>query len=310
MIPLSAIVVVLALLLLATMITLWLDARQRRMNRQLEIALPATGAASVTSIRRTDNKSRWQLFQQLVGYSSEVPYVLHPAYVLMCGGLVVASIFYANRLFEFSIFRVSLAATTLGVLVVRGLFQWQRARFTNQLFRQLPDTIQLVTSAVRSGLAVSEALRIVAREMPEPTAGQFALVCSGLSLGQPPDEAVEAVYWRTQVPEYAMFAVTLAVQTKAGGGLSETLQTLGNTITQRVGLAARAKALAGEVIFSSRALVAAPFIIGGLQYLINPGSIDMLLYDPTGNKLLAYAAGSTLLGHFVIRWMIRRETAL
>jgi tight adherence protein B len=227
----------------------------------------------------------------------------------MCGALAAAAIFYANRSFEFSTLTVSLAAGILAVLVVRGLFRWQRARFTNQLFRQLPDTIQVVTSAVRSGLAVSEALRIVAREMPEPTAGQFALVCSGLSLGQPPDAAVEDVYWRTQVPEYAMFAVTLAVQTKAGGGLSETLQTLGNTVTQRVALAARAKALAGEVIFSSRALVAAPFIIGGLQYLANPGSVDMLFYDPTGNKLLAYAAGSTLLGHLVIRWMIRRETA-
>ena len=32
----------------------------------------------------------------------------------------------------------------------------------------------------------------------------------------------------------------------------------------------RAKALAGEVIFSSRALSVAPFFVGGLLYLINP----------------------------------------
>ena len=51
-----------------------------------------------------------------------------------------------------------------------------------------------------------------------------------------------------------MFAVTLAVQMKSGGSLAETLQTLGDTVRQRVALAARAKALAGEVIFSSRAL--------------------------------------------------------
>jgi tight adherence protein B len=310
MIPVSAIVAVLALVLCATAITLWLDARQRRMDRQIEIALPVREAARLTSIRRRENSSRWQLFQKLVGYRAEVPHVLHPPFVLLAGGLAAAGIFYVNRLFGFSTLKVSLAAGIVAVLVVRGLFRWQQARFTDQLFRQLPDTIQLVTSAVRSGLPVSEALRIVAREMPEPTAGQFALVCSELSLGQPPDEAVEAVYWRTRVPEYAMFAATLAVQKKAGGSLSETLQTLGDTVTQRAALAARAKALAGEVIFSSRALVAAPFIIGGLQYLANRTSIDMLFYDPTGNKLLAYAACSTLLGYFVMRWMIKRETAL
>ena len=107
-----------------------------------------------------------------------------------------------------------------------------------------------------------------------------------------------------------MFAVTLAVQMKSGGSLTETLQTLGDTVRQRVALAARAKALAGEVIFSSRALSVSPLIVGGLLYWINPQTVDLLFYDPTGNKLLAYAAASVLIGTLVIRWMIRRETAI
>jgi tight adherence protein B len=168
----------------------------------------------------------------------------------------------------------------------------------------------LVTSTVRSGLPVNEAFRTIAREMPQPTSREFGIVCSELNLGRPPEEAVEGIYRRTLIPEYAMFAVTLAVQLKAGGSLAETLQTLAETVSQRVALAARAKALAGEVIFSSRALSLSPVIIGGLLYAINPQSIDLLFYDPTGNILLAYAVGSVIVGHFVIRWMIKRETAL
>jgi tight adherence protein B len=167
-----------------------------------------------------------------------------------------------------------------------------------------------VTSTVRSGLPVNEAFRTIARDMPQPTAGQFETVCNELRLGIPPEDAVEAIYRRTLVPEYAMFAVTLAVQLKSGGSLAETLQILAETVTQRVALAARAKALAGEVIFSSRALSCAPVIIGGVLYLISPQSVDLLFYDPTGNMLLGYAVGSVLLGHFVIRWMIQRETSL
>src|SRR5262245_65786899 len=97
---------------------------------------------------------------------------------------------------------------------------------------------------------------------------------------------------------------------KSGGRLTETLETLGETVRQRVALAARAKALAGEVIFSSRALSCAPVIVGGLLYWINPSTVDLLFYDPTGRKLLTYAVASVLLGSLVIRWMIRRETAL
>jgi len=310
MIPSFVIVIVLALLMCAAAISLWLDARERRMDRQLAIAVPNSHAAGLPSIRRSGTGSRSRFLHRFANYSPEASYTWHPAYVLLAGVIAAAATFYADRLLGFSILYASIAAAIAAIMVVRGLFGWQQRRFANQLFRQLPDAIQLVTSTVRSGLPVNEAFRTIAREMPQPTAGQFAIVCSELSLGRPPEEAVEAVYRRTQVAEYAIFAVTLGVQLKSGGSLAETLQTLGETVTQRVALAARAKALAAEVIFSSRALSCAPVIVGGLLYAINPESIDLLFYDPTGNTLLAYAVASVLAGQLVIRWMIRRETAL
>jgi tight adherence protein B len=301
---------VLLLLICAAGMTLLLDARQRRIDRQLEIALPTSHSVRLLSIRRLQVASRWSFLHRLAKYRAGIAYDWHPVYVLLAGIIAAAAIFYANSLLEFSIIYVSLAAAIVAVMVVRGLFGWQQRRLANQLFRQLPDTIQLVTSTVRSGLPVQEAFRTISREMPQPTAGQFAIVCSELSMGKPPEEALEDVYRRTQVAEYGMFAVTLAVQMKSGGRLSETLQTLGDTVRQRVALAARAKALAGEVIFSSRALSCAPLIVGGLLYWINPQTVDLLFYDPTGRMLLAYAIASVIMGALVIRWMIRRETAL
>jgi tight adherence protein B len=310
MIPESVIVTVLALAVCASVTSLWLDGRERRMHRQLAVALPTSHSASLPSIRRLEAGSRWLFLHRLANYKAGIAYAWHPAYVLLAGVIAAAAIFYANSLLNFSVVHVSLAAAIVAIMVVRGLFGWQQRRIANQLFRQLPDAIQLVTSTVRSGLPVHEAFRIIAREMPQPTAEQFAIVCSEVTMGSSPEEAVEAVYRRTQVTEYGIFAVTLAVQLKSGGSLTETLQTLGDTVTQRVALAARAKALAGEVIFSSRALSLSPFIVGGLLYAINPQTVDLLIYDPTGNMLLAYAAASVLIGTLVIRWMVRRETEL
>ncbi|MCP3410257.1 type II secretion system F family protein [Bradyrhizobium sp. CCGB01] len=310
MIPTSVIMTVLGLLVCAACTSLWLDARQRRVDRQLAVALPASHPASLPSIRRAETGARSLFLHRLANYRPQIPYALHPAYVLLAGAVAAATILYANSLLQFPTLFASIAAAGAAILVVRGLFGWQRRRYVDKLFRQLPDTIQLVTSTVRSGLPVHEAFRTIAREMPQPTAGQFAIVCSELNLGRPPEEAVEGLYRRTQVAEYGIFAVTLAVQLKSGGSLAETLQTLGETVSQRVALAARAKALAGEVIFSSRALSCAPLIIGAILYTISPQSVDLLFHDATGNVLLAYAVASVLAGHFVIRWMIRRETAL
>jgi tight adherence protein B len=303
-------VVVLLLLICAAATTLLLDARQRRFDRQLAIAFPTSQLASLPSIRRSQVESRWLFLHRLANYRPGIAYEWRSQYVLLSGVIAAAAIFYANTLLGFPVLHVSLAAVIVALMVVRGLFGWQQRRLADQLFRQLPDTIELVTSTVRSGLPVNEAFRTISREMPQPTAGQFALVCSELSLGRPAEEALEGVYQRTQVAEYGIFAVTLAVQTKSGGRLTETLQTLGDTVRQRVQLAARAKALAGEVIFSSRALSVAPVLIGGLLYLENPQTVDLLFSDPTGRKLLAYAVASVLAGTFVIRWMIRREMTI
>src|SRR6516162_4303287 len=152
MIPQLVIVMVLALLMCAAVTSLWLDARERRMDRQLEIALPASHSASLPSIRRSETGSRWQLLHRLMNYRAEIPYAWHPVYVLLAGVIAAAAVFYANRLLEFSDLTVSIAAAIVAILVVRGLFGWQQRLLANELFRQLPDTIQLVTSTVRSGL--------------------------------------------------------------------------------------------------------------------------------------------------------------
>jgi tight adherence protein B len=306
----SLIIIVLVLVMCAAAETLWLDRRQKRFDRQLAIALPSSHPASLPSIRRLEAGSRWLFLHRLANYRAGIAYQWHPVYVLLAAFIAAAAIFYANAVLRFSTFYVSIAAAIVGIMVLRGLFGWQQRRVANQLFRQLPDTIQLVTSTVRSGLPVNEAFRTIAREMPQPTAGQFALVCSEVALGRPPEEAIEDVYRRTQVAEYGIFAMTLAVQLKSGGSLSETLQTLGDTVSQRVAMAARAKALAGEVIFSSRALSCAPLIVGAVLYWVNPQSVDLLFSDPTGNMLLAYAVASVIIGHLVISWMIKRETGL
>lgn len=304
------IIAALLLLIIATAAALWLDARQRRLDRQVAIALSTAQAESMPSIRRSSVELRWRFIHRLANFKSGVAYPLHPSYVLLSGALAAAVVLFANSFLGFSLVRVAPAAVLVAVMVVRGLFGWQRRRLADGLFRQLPDAIAMVTGAVRSGVSVNEAFRTISREMPQPTAGQFAIVCSEMALGGPPEEAIEGVYRRTEVQEYGFFAVTLGVQMKSGGGLAETLQTLGDTVRQRVALAARAKAMAGEVIFSARALSVSPFIVGGFLYWISPGTVDLLFTDPTGRKLLAYAGASVLTGTLVIRWMVRRETSL
>ena len=306
----AVIVVILIGLAAVASLALALDARQRRIDRHVARAISTADAEIALNLRRKTSESRERSFHRLLGYQPELPYIIAPRYVGLAGAIAAVAVIYANSLVGFAVAYAFAAALLVALFAVRGLFGWQRRRLSSRLFRQLPDAIEIMISTVRSGLPVVEAFRVIAREMAEPTSGQFAIVCSEAGLGRPLEEALEAIYDRTGVAEYGFLSVTLGVQAKSGGNLAETLRALAETVRQRVTLAARAKALAGEVIFSSRALSASPVVVGGVLYAINPQLVDLLLSDPVGKLLLTYAVLSVIVGTLVIRWMVRRETQI
>ena len=132
-------------LVFAATVTLWLDARQRRIDRQVAKALPVSEAANLPSIRRLEAGSRWPYLFRLVDYKPGIAYDFHPAYVLLAGAIAAAAILYANGVLQFSNLYAYPVAAIVAILVVRGLFGWQRHRLAGQLFRQLPDTVQLAS---------------------------------------------------------------------------------------------------------------------------------------------------------------------
>jgi tight adherence protein B len=110
MIPSFVINIVLALLTCAAAVSLWLDSRERRINRQLAIAIPTSDSANLPSIRRLQAGSRGRFLHRLANYNPDIAYAWHPAYVLLAGVIAAATIFYANSLLKFSNVYVSLAA--------------------------------------------------------------------------------------------------------------------------------------------------------------------------------------------------------
>jgi tight adherence protein B len=131
-----------------------------------------------------------------------------------------------------------------------------------------------------------------------------------IALGRPAEEALLNVHHRTHVMEFAIFSVTLAVQSKAGGRLAETVQTLADTVRQRVALAGRAKALAGEAKLSARVLASLPFLAALGLYLGRPDSLSPLFNDPRGRVLLSVGIVSLVLGILTMRRMIRTGTTV
>ena len=189
----------------------------------------------------------------------------------------------------------------------RMVFSWYEGRRRDKLFGQFPDALAMIVRSVRVGIPVTEAVRAVARELPDPTAPAFRMLADEVAIGVPFDEALMHMADRNGVPEYRFFATALSLQQQTGGALSETLENLAEVIRKRVALRERGNALASEAKTSAGVLAALPPLAGGALYLLNPSYMSILFTDPAGKKVLAMAVVMLGGGIMIMRWIIKRS---
>ena len=197
-------------------------------------------------------------------------------------------------------------APIVAVLTARGIFGWQHARYSDAVFRQIPDTLGLMVRAIRAGLPLAEALRSIGREMPSPTRDEFSRVVGDMAIGRPVEAALMRLHERTGLAEYAFLAVTLGLQAQTGGSLAETLDNLSEMVRKRVAMAKRAQAMAGEAKAQAALLLVLPFIAAAAMAFIQPFYVATFTQNPTGQRMAQIALGMMLMGVLSIRWLIRQ----
>ncbi len=300
--------------LFAAAVVLLLDTRAQRLERRIVAVGPGAAAAaaearpSIRVARRRRAPIRDAL-RALLQVPIDVPaaHVMPVGMVAACGmvGGVIAG--WLAQLFVAAPLALGLAVAA-GLVLVRGLFKWERERYAGLLRRQMPDMIELLASSVRAGLPVAEAFNAAARELPLPTREEFGRVVREMALGTPAETALMALHRRTGVAEYAIFAVTLGVQSRSGGRLSETIHLLAETIRQRIALAGRASALAAEAKLSASVLSVLPFLGGALMAMTQSNYLEPLIHDPRGRHMVLIGLALLVLGQLTMRWFIASAT--
>ena len=200
------------------------------------------------------------------------------------------------------------AGLAVWIVLVRAAFAWERDRYRTRLMYQSPDTIRWAAGAIRTGLPVIEAFRAIAEDMESPTRDEFMRVQREIALGSTQADALLALYGRTGLSEYAVFAVSIGAQGRSGGDLTETMQNLTETVRQRLTVAAREKALAAQVKFSAVIMSILAVVVALGWSAIHRRSIHAPFHDANGTPALALAIITLLLGVAIMRQMIAAGT--
>jgi tight adherence protein B len=197
----------------------------------------------------------------------------------------------------------------LGIFVgALGLPRWVLARLTKRrqfkFIDEFANAIDVIVRGVKSGLPLPECLGIIARESPQPIAGEFTDLVEQQRVGVPLSEAFERMMARMPLQEVRFFAIVIGIQAQAGGNLSEALGNLAGVLRDRKRLQAKVRALSAEAKASAAVLGALPFIVMILVYITTPSYIMLLWTTQFGQFLLVVAGIWMSMGILVMRKMI------
>jgi tight adherence protein B len=192
----------------------------------------------------------------------------------------------------------------MGAILPWGWLLFRRKRRMSRFEAQLPDALELVSRALRSGHSLASGLNVVCDEMPEPISMEFSVAFEEQNLGIPIEKALKNMLDRVPNLDLKFFVTAVAIQRQSGGDLAEILDKISHIIRERFQILGQVKALTGEGRMSGIVLMALPIALFFAVYYLNPEYVMLLFTEELGRQMIFFAFILQLIGAYVIKKII------
>lgn len=198
----------------------------------------------------------------------------------------------------------TLAAVLLTLLPV-ALVNFRVATRRREFERRLPEALELIATALRSGYTFSRALQLVAKELPGPVGEEAQRFTDELMVGLSTDQALDRLSARQPSYDVKLFAAAVQIQTRVGGNLAEVLLKTAAMVRERFQLQSEIRALTAEGRLSAGVLAAIPIFLAVVVSTISRGYLVPLLHEPLGRYMIIAGVVLWCTGLAMIRKMVQ-----
>lgn len=243
----------------------------------------------------------------------QLEFKLKQAGVPLTGGEFIVISTLAAILGALFIYMVSLNINLLAVTLVGiPLMAWVWVRIKidrrKQAFtEQLGDCLTTVANALRAGYSFQQAMDVVAREMEPPMSTEFARVSADVAMGVNLETALDQMNYRVKSSDFELVVTAVLIQREVGGNLAQILDTISDTINERIRMKREINALTAQGRFSAWVLLILPFIVAAFCYVFNYEQFMMLFEEDSGRMALIGAVVLEVVGFFVIQKIVDIE---
>lgn len=221
------------------------------------------------------------------------------AILLLWGGLVGLVTFLVTL--KGAMFFVGVLVGILMGFALLGLrIRRRRKKFTNQL----GDMLTMVANALRAGFSFMQAFELIAREMDAPMGREVQLVVNEVNLGNTLESALDNMQRRVASPDFELVVTAVLIQRQVGGDLASILDTISETIAERVRMRREVMTLTAQGRASALVVACIPIGLALAISVLNPNYLRPLIETDLGRMFVVAAIVLELVGFIIIRRIV------
>ena len=182
-------------------------------------------------------------------------------------------------------------------LILRQLRKRRVAKFNEQL----EDVLMGISSSLKAGFSIQQAIEEVGDEARPPISVEFRLLAQECRLGVPLTQARENMNRRLGSEDFELVATAIITARQTGGELTGALERLAGLIRERLRIARKLHAITAMGRMQAWMIGAMPFVLLiGINY-VAPSLLAGLFDSIIGYLLLAGVLALVICGFLVIR---------
>jgi tight adherence protein B len=206
-------------------------------------------------------------------------------------------------LVRFNVF-VCFALIAGGTAIVPVLLGRAKRKRITMFDKQLSDALSIIGNSIRAGFTFQQAMESISREMPDPISREFARTLREIRLGMAMEQALGNMVERLSNSDLELIVSAVLIQRQVGGNLAEILDTISQTIKERIKIKNEIRVLTASARTSGMIVGLLPVFILGILMLINPDYVSIFFTTPTGLAMLAGSALLELIGFSLIKKVV------
>ncbi len=183
----------------------------------------------------------------------------------------------------------------------------KRKRRFEKFEQELPETLDLMVSALRAGHSLVSAINLAASESPDPIGSEFRICFDEQNYGLDLKTAMNNLASRVPLQDLKIVITAILIQKESGGNLAEVFDKTAYVIRERFRLKRQVRVYTAQGRLTGWILSLLPVVLGLGLYLLNPDSMSLLWTRPIGIKLLYLSGTMTIIGALIIRKIVNMD---